>query len=327
MSSRRWLRPAAALASIAVVGSLLLAAAGPLSAASTNKTYTVTVSPTNLPYSSTSSVQSQFTVTYQNLTPSATINSLTLQAPSGYQITTLPSLTASSGTVGNFNIATVPNNVTGPWTQISVTNLYPVGYQQTVSLTFWATVDTSSLNCSNNVGTWTTAAYTGSNLGGNSFGLVFPGGTPTNTTTIGTALLHGATITVNGVTVTNNGACALITLSRSGNNVTVLKPTGSNVNLTVDILWNAEKAPVPPATLAPTQVDTPSPTHAIEWCNGTPSYDSSGNLITSGLSMPGSEVSCLVKETTQIVGPDSSGNQQVQVHDVVLLDGDWAISR
>ncbi len=291
---------------LAVMGAgaaLLLGATAGLSAASSsNKTYTLAVSPGTLPYSP-STETAQFTATFKDTTPSASINSLTLTAPTGYTVTTAPSLTASSGNLGNNYSVSVSSTL--PST-ITVTNLYPVGYNQTLTLAFTATVDTSSLTCSNNVGTWSSNAWTGSNQSGAQFAPA------SATTTVGAALAGSTSYPniVTGVTVTNNATtCALVGISRSGNSVTVLKPAGSTVNVTVDVLWNAEPAVYP---LPATQVDTPSPTHDIQWCGGT----------SSSPTMPTGEVSCLISESSQIAGSNT-----VQVHDVIALDGDWTALR
>jgi hypothetical protein len=301
---------------------------GSLAAASGNKTYTVSIDPAVLSYTGTSSTSASLTVTYTNLTPSATINSVTLTPPSGYTITGVGTITESSGPAGNYNVSPTAFPTTG---MIQVTNLNPVGYQVNLNIPLTVTVDTSKIDCSNNVATWPTAAYTGANLGGNTFGLVFPGKTPTNTTTIGSSLAAGATVTVvSGVTVTNNAtSCAFVGISRNGNSVSVLKPAGTTLNLALKIVWDPEKAILP---LPVDQVtNTGGGTNDIQWCGGTPSFDSSGNLTTTaGLTSPASDqLSCLVKETSQVYGPDPTvtGQQDVQVTDVVYLFGDYSIYR
>jgi hypothetical protein len=283
--------------------------AGPLSAASPHsKTYTVTVNPTTLPYG-TPSVTSPFSFSYTNTTPSATINSVTLSAPSGYTIDATS--VAVSGNTGNYSIAT---SSAAP--QITVTNLYPVGYQATVTLSFTATVDTSNLSCSSSAGTWTPTAWTGSNLSGHLF-------TPTNTatTTVGTNLDPGGTTTYtdangNTVTVTNVGTtCTPLSISRSGNTTTINKPTIAGVALTADVVWDPEPAQYP---LPATQVDTPGGWHNLLWCDGT--------MSSPDLPAGTNEVSCLVTESSKIVGPDASGTQQVQIEDLIYLLGDISFS-
>lgn len=295
------------------VGATLLAAltAGPLSAASSNKTFTAAVNPSTMSYSSTGTAQSSFTITYTNTTPSASINSVTLTAPTGWTIdspATGVTVTEGGGSAGNYNVSIANQTIT-------VTNLSPVGYLGTVSVTFLATANWSStLTCSTNSATWTITAWTGSNLGGNQFTL-------TNgpiTTSIGSDLAVGASVTVSGATLTNVGTvCVPVTISRNGNSVTVLKPTVSGEAFKLDILWDPEPAALP---LPVDQVtSTAGSSNPIQWCNGT----------TSSLSVPTSQVSCLVSESAQVYGPDTSTPpvQQVQVHDVVFLLGDYSIVR
>ena len=288
--------------------------AGPLEAAS--KTDIVSVNPITLTYTGTSPQLATFGFTFKNTTPSATINSVTVALPQptqGYTITGVTGVTESSATGSSLNAG----NYSASFTRymVTVTNLSPVGNNESVTVSFTASIDTSNLNCQNNALQWVPTAYTGANTSGNVFNA-----TNTAKTTI------VSTLAATGVTVTNNDTsnCALINVSRSGNSVTVIKPTGSTVYLTLDILWNPEPAVTP---LQPTKTDTPPTEHPVKWCDGTASYDPTGKLITSGLLLPGIEVSCLVSETSQIVGPDANGNQQVQVHDLVLLKGDYGIVR
>jgi hypothetical protein len=279
--------------------------AGPLEAGGTGKIYSVTMSPAAVPYTTGSVGPLKFTVVFANQTPgNSQFNSLALSAPANYTISGPFSTQASSGNVGNVSIA---HSATG----IQVTNLYPVGYGQTFTLTFYATIDTSNLTCSTAVGTWGTQAWTGSNLSGTPFALT----SIAPTTTVGTLLAAGGSITVNGVTVTNNSTqCEPISISQSGvgNTVNIFKPTVTGLANKVDILWNPEPAPLPGKPVPLTQVDTPAPTHAIQWCGGT----------AAAPSMPSGEVSCLISETTQI-----AGSNNIQVHDVIQLVGDWGANR
>lgn len=288
--------------------------AGPLAAASsTKKTYSATVDPATLPYSAPS-ITHEFKVTYTNTTPggTSTINSVVLTAPTGYVINTTPAPTFTTSPASTAGALTTTS------TSITLTNLNPLTYTQSVTLDFWATVDTTSLTCSTAAGAWATQAWTGSNTSGTLFSL----SSPKPTTTIGTAVAAGGQtsyVDANGntVTVTNVGTtCTPLTISRSGNSTTIAKPTTAGVALMADIVWDPEPAVQP---LPVTQVDTPSPTHDIQWCDGTSS--------APGLPAGTSEVSCLVSESSQIAGPDASGNQQVQVHDVVYLLGDWGAAR
>lgn len=279
--------------------------AGPLSAASSNKTYTVAASPASLPYSS-SGASGPLAITFTNKTPSASINSVTVTAPSGYSVTGPFSVTEGTGSAGNYNVS-----VSGQ--TISVTNLSPVGYLGTVSVSFTASTTASGVvDCTTNDATWDTAAWTGSNLGGNKFTL---SGNPA-TTSIGSDLAVGATISTSGVSLTNNGtSCVPVTISRDANSVTILKPTSSSDNFTLDVLWDPEPAQTP---MPATQTNTPLPKHAIPWCGGTAAAPALPNAT---------DVSCLISEMQQIAGPDAGGNQQVQVHDVVYLLGDYSIVR
>ena len=293
-------------AGLALLGGL---AAGPLAAASsTKKTYGVTVTPATLAYGAPS-ITSAFTATFTNTTPGGTssINSLSLTAPTGYTIdsTPAPSFTTTTGSSAG--------NLTSSPTTVTVTNLYPVTYGQSVTLSFSATVDTTSLTCSTAVGTWATQVWTGANTSGTLFAL----SSAVPTTTIGTDLQPGASITASGVTVTNVGTtCVPVTVSRNGNTVTILKPTIEGVALSVDILWDPEPAvlPLPVDQVEASGSATPGP---VQWCGGTPSQPT----------VPAGQVSCLVSESSQIYGPDASGNQQVRVHDVVYLLGDYSIVR
>ncbi len=282
--------------------------AGPLTAASsTKKTYGVTVTPATLDYGAPS-ITSAFSVTYMNTTPGgiASFNSLSLSAPAGYSIdATSVSFTTTTGSSAG--------NLTSSPTTVTVTNLYPVTYGQSVTLSFSATVDTSNLSCATAAGAWTTYAWTGANTSGTLFAL----SSAVPTTTIGTDLQPGASITASGVTVTNVGTtCVPVTVSRNGNTVTILKPTIEGVALSVDILWDPEPAvlPLPVDQVEASGSATPGP---VQWCGGTPSQPT----------VPAGQVSCLVSESSQIYGPDASGNQQVRVHDVVYLLGDYSIVR
>lgn len=306
-------------------GAVLLAGltAGTLSAASsTKKTYSVTVDPATLPYATPSS-SGPLSFTYLNNTPgTSTINSLALAFPtSDYTITGL-SISGGAGSYlpgKNYSAVVVPAGSSGCPTQsspcIQVTNLAPIGYGQSVVLSFTATVATSSLTCADVNGTWTPAAWTGSNLSGTAFvdSLAFP------TTTIGGGTIlaaNGGSTTVDGVTVTNNSSCNVpVSISRSSNNVTVLKPSIAGVALTVDIVWDPEPAPAPGSSLPPTRVDTPSPTHNMAWCGSTATTPPTPT-------MPSGEVSCLTKETSQIAGSNT-----VQVEDVIYLLGDIGFVR
>lgn len=282
--------------------------AGPLAASSSNKTYTAAVNPATLPFSSSGTSQGPVTITLTNTTPSASINSLTVTAPSGYTITSLAAtpVTESSGNAGNYNVSLANNTIT-------VTNLSPVSYLGTVSVSFTAsTTWTGTLSCSTNSAAWSTTAWTGSNLSGNQFTL--SGSAPT--TSIGTDLAVGATITVSGVSLTNNGtSCLPVTISRNLNSVTILKPTSSTDLLTLDVLWDPEPAGLPLKIDTVTAAD--GSTNNIQWCGGTPTAPT----VATG------QVSCLFSETAKLYLPDSSGNPQIQVEDVVKLIGDYSIVR
>ncbi len=295
---------------IGVGAALLLGlAAGPLSAAKpVKKTYSVTA--TTVPYNA-SSAAGLVEFTYTNTTPSgiASFNSLTLTAPNGYTIDTgVPvAVTTSSGDTG-FSVANDGQTV-------AVTNLYPVSSGQWVRVGVWVTFG-GPLPTSCDTGTpWATAAWTGSNLSGDAFQL----SSPAPTTTVGTLLSAGATITVDGVTVTNLSAttCIPITITRDGNVVHIYKPTLQDVPLSVDILWDPEDAVSPLPWTQVSDVSNPD-LHPIEWCSGTVSAPA---LPADG------DVSCLVSESSQIVGPDAGGTQQVQVHDLIYLLGDWTALR
>jgi hypothetical protein len=305
-------------------GAVLLAGltAGTLSAASSGKSYKVTVDPATLPYH-TPTTSGTLNFTYLNNNPgTSTINSLALGFPtSDYTVSSL-TLTGGAGSYSpgkNYSaVVATAGSIGCPTTSspcIQVTNLAPMGYGQSVVLSFTATVATSSLTCADANGTWTPAAWTGSNLSGTSFAdsVAYP------TTTIGSGTIlaaNGGSTTVDGVTVTNNSSCNVpVTISRSGNSITVLKPSISGVALTVDVWWYGVAATNP---LPPTRVDTPASTqytdgtHDIKWCGGTP----------SALVMPTGEVSCLVTENSQIAGSNT-----VNVKDTIYLLGDWGAAK
>lgn len=309
--SSRFRKPVVIIAGLALLVGL---AAGPLAAASsTKKTYGVTVTPTTLDYS-TPSITSAFTATYTNTTPggTSTINSLSLTAPTGYTIDADPAPTFATSAGGS------TGSLAASSTTITVTHLNPVSYGQSVTISFSATVaDTTSLSCATEAGLWTTQAWTGATTSGTLFRL--SSAAPATTIGTGTLLLPGNSIVVSGVTVTNNSTspCGVpVTVTRSGNSVQILKPTIEGVGLTVDILWDPEPAvlPLPVDQVMASGSTTPGP---IQWCDGTATTPA---MVTG-------QVSCLVSESSQIYGADATGNQQVQVHDVIALLGDWAISR
>ncbi len=307
--TRRWL--------LVLLGAALLMSltAGPLSAAkATKKTYSVTVDPATVPLDP-NGVDQTFTLRYTNTTPGgvASFNSLSLTAPAGFTITLASVVvTTSSGDTG-FSVvpsAAAPN--------ITVTNLYPVSYGEWVQIAFTAQVVMSGTTCSSAVGTWLTQAWTGSNTSGSLFEL---SGTPP-TTTVGTAVAPGASIIVNGVTLTNIGTtCAPVTLSREGNEVHVYKPNDPSLAFTVDIdAWD----PTAPTTW--TQVDTPGGFHPIKWCLGTWTPADPTNMTS--ITMPAydtttSEVSCLLGQETTVAGVDPSGNPLVRVREWIYLTDDW----
>lgn len=285
--------------------------AGPLAAASSNKTYTVAASPASLPYSSTGTAQGSLAIVFTNTTPSASINSLTVAAPSGWTISTAAPITVteSSGNAGNYSAILDSGTNT-----ITVTNLSPVSYLGTVSVSFTASTSwNGALSCTGNGAAWTTTAWTGSKPGsGNQFTLSGPAAT----TSVGTNLAVGATITVSGVSLTNNGTtCVPVTISRNGNSVTILKPTASTDMFRLDVLWDPEPAALPLKVDSVTIAN--GSTNPIQWCGGT----------VSSLTMPLGQVSCLVSETAKVYGPDANNNPQIQVEDVVNLIGDYSISR
>lgn len=323
---RRWL--------VVLVGAALLMglAAGPLSAARPiKKTYAVTVSPTAAAYNPAGATET-FIFRYTNTTPGgiASFNSLTLTAPAGFTIRPdTVSVVVSSGN-GAFSVATSsePPNVV-------VTNLYPVSYAEWVEITFVATVLPSAATCAGSVGTWGTEAWTGSNTSGDLFAL----SGPAPTTTVGTLLEPGASITVDGATLTNVGtACAPVTLSRNGDYVYVYKPEDPSLAFRLEInAWNPEPASAPVPAERWTEVDTPSPSaldpdgdgwHPIQWCLGS----------VGAPTLPGGEVSCLVSQSLVTYGPDGDGTtspdwvpdyegQLIRVAEVVYLTGDWGVQR
>jgi hypothetical protein len=312
-------------------GAVLLAGltAGTLSAASTkSKTYQVTVSTNPAPLPDTGG-PATFAFTYLNNNPgTSTINSLTLTAPTtAYAITTTPTIVGVDGNYSpgkNYSIAVFPAGSVGvecaqTSSCIQVTNLAPMGYGQSLMLSFDGTVDASNFTCADVNGMWTPTAWTGSNLSGTTFvdSLAFP------TTPIGTGTLldaNGGSTSVDGVTVTNNSSCAVpVNISRNGNSIQVLKPSISGVALTVDVQWYGVAPDATTHQLPPTRVDTPASlatysdgTHNIQWCGGTP----------SALVMPTGEVSCLVTETSQIAGSNT-----VNVDDTIYLLGDWGAAK
>ena len=93
-------------------------------------------------------------------------------------------------------------------------------------------------------------------------------------------------------------------LVREEQSVTFLQPlNGQKFNITVDA-WDPEPAVNP---IPVTQVDTPSPSHDLQWCGGTPSAPT----------IPGSEVTCRISITSEIVG-----GGDMQVTEVIYLEGD-----
>ncbi len=309
---------------VAVAAALLVGlTAAPLSAAKpTKKTYDVTVSPTSVPFVPTGA-PAMFTLTYTNTTPGgiASFNSLALTAPAGFVIDyESVDVTTSSGNT-SFTVATGLESA-----DIEVTGLYPVSYDEWVELTFNATVAITATTCAGAVGTWLTSAWTGSNTGGNLFELQ----PPPPTTTVGTLLAPGSSITFDGVTLTNIGtACSPVTLDRNGNLVNVWKPEDPSLEFMVEInAWDPEPADAPVPLARWTEVDTPGGFHDIEWCDGT----------TGAPAMPGSEVSCLISQSSEIYGPDGDGTsspdwvpayegQLIQVTEVIYLTGDWGAKR
>ena len=134
------------------IGALAAAAfAFPATAA---KIYSLNMSPSSV----TAGTPTTMTATFKNETPNgnSTINSLSLTAPSGL---TISSASSPNGT------ATV---VSGGRT-VNVTNMFPVSPNQTVALTLTVT---STPSCSASSGTWSSAAFEGSSLTGQQFGLV-----------------------------------------------------------------------------------------------------------------------------------------------------------
>lgn len=276
--------------------------AGTLSAASsTKKTYSVDVSTVQIVNSSATSFTAELHATYTNTTPGgiSSFNSILLTVPTGYQIDVTKPATFTTTTGSS---AGTPSTSA---TTITVTNLYPVSYNRSVTLDFWATIPIAA-TCS--TATWTTQAFTGSNLSGTLF-------TPTFSTNVNTSLYGGSTTGVNGVSVTNTSAdttaCVPVTVTKGGNAVQILKPN-SGVPLTVTIDWTFD----PPVSPLPwTKVsDTYNPNlHNIEWCGGT----------QSAPALPGDgEVSCLVSENSQIAGSNT-----VNVEDVIYLLGDWGAAK
>lgn len=296
----------------------------PLSAAKpVKKTYAVTVNPATVPFNPAGATQT-FTLRYTNTTPGgiASFNSLTLTAPIGFDIDFGTAGVTTSSANTSFTVTTGL-----PSADIEVTGLYPVSYNEWVELTFEATVAITATTCAGAFGTWVTQAWTGSNTSGNLFEL--SGSVPT--TTVGTHLDPGESITVNGVSLTNVGtACAPVTLSRNGDLVNVWKPSDPSLEFTVEVnAWDPEPATAPIPLVRWTEVDTPGGWHDIQWCSGTPGAPA----------MPGSEVSCLISQSSEIYGPDGNGTttgtdwvagydgQLIQVTEVIYLTGDWGAKR
>jgi hypothetical protein len=113
----------------------------------------------------------------------------------------------------------------------------------------------------------------------------------------------------------NDTDCVLIPyiLQRDGNQIQFLKDPSIDPDaqfvVTVDS-WNEENAVNP---LPATQVDTPSPLHAIEWCLA-PTPDPS--------ILPGSEVTCLLDQSAAV---QDSG--KVKVNETYYLFGDILYKR
>lgn len=300
---------------VVLVGTALLVGltAGPLAAASsTKKTYSVNVTTVGSVTPSASGFSAEFNATYTNTTPGGTssVNSLTLTLPpnSTLDVTkpaTFTTTTQSPAGTLRLNATAAPN--------IAVTNLYPVSYGQSVTLDFWATIPIAP-TCSSTV-SWATQAFTGSNLSGTAFTL------SAFSTNVGTSLAAGSPITVNGVTVTNlsTTTCIPVTITRSGNQVQILKPSVQDVALIVYIKWDPEIAQTP---LPPTKVDnngsgTYSP---IPWCTGT--WNQGTPTDTSGVTWTTNGTSCLLGQQSNIAGSNT-----VQLQEWMYLLGDWGAQR
>ena len=136
---------------------LVAALAGPASAGSPEKIFTLTMSPASVAAGATAS----FTATFRNATPSgnSSINSLILTAPAGVTITAVsapPSGSASIGTGG---------------ASVSVSNMSPVKPGQTFVVTLSATIPASP-GCTSYA--WSAQSWTGSSFSGDTFRLLPP---------------------------------------------------------------------------------------------------------------------------------------------------------
>lgn len=312
--SRRWWRLVAALSSTALVGALMLAAAGPLDAGnSSTKTYTLGVSVgQNGPNS--------FSATFTNTTTNASINSVTLDQPAGFQFSSITS-TSCSTTVGSTTIVSesvgLSNNCsvllgTDPASllpAIVVTNLNPLNYQETVTISWTFVVIPPNPTCNTS---WTSNAWNGSNLSGTQFvSASATSGVAYNNLAGGGSTPTISSSTVAGVTVKNNSSSSASfgVVCGAYNQVSVSKPAGStaSLNLTADIKWNPETATYP---LPPTKINGTN----IVWCVIDPN--------TGAPTVPSGQVGCLISEDSNLV---PSG--QVQVEDWILLKFDPIISR
>ena len=133
---------------------VLALAAFAVPAAAQQKVYSLNMAPPSI----TSGAPAAMTATFKNETPNgnSTINSMSLTAPTGLTIT------AASIAIGNVAI------VSGGKT-VNITNMYPVKPGDSVVLSLTVT---SVATCTPSSGNWSAVVYTGSNLSGQTFGLV-----------------------------------------------------------------------------------------------------------------------------------------------------------
>lgn len=264
-----------------------------------------------------------FSATFTNTTPSgiSSFNSITLTAPAGFgfsaaNVAVVPSASTGSG-------YTVSVGAAAPY-KIAVTGLSPIGPGQSVTVTVvGTTIDVApDASCSDQTLFWGSEAWTGSNTSGNTFLLAQTASVRNYTVVHQNGVPAGTSTTTADATVTatNVGtSCAHdVTLTRTEDTVTLLKPQGENAQFVIEVdAWNPEPATLP---LPVTQVDTPAPDHDVKWCLG--SWSPADPSDVSAVSLPSGEVSCLLQQETHIVG---GGNMQVT--EVFYLDGDWSAKR
>jgi hypothetical protein len=292
----------------------------PLSAAKPDKKlYKVDVQP----WTAVNGETVDIAVTFTNTTPAgiASFTSVTLTVPVGFGFAPANVDVVETTVTGSAYGISVSQ--TAPY-KITVTNLYPVGPGQsmTVQISDVLIEVEPTIDCSVQTFSWGSEAWTGSNTSGDKF-LLSQLASVHNYTEVsqnGVPAGESATTGDGSVTATNVGAtCARdVELTRTGDEVTLLKPDDVNAQFVIEVdAWDPEPAVLP---LPVTQVDTPAPDHDIQWCVG--SWDPADPTDTAGVSLPDGEVSCLLQQETHIVG---GGNMQVT--EVIYLDGDWSAKR